>query len=75
MLFRSATFLRNAKRILSRDQLSQLVFKRDWSPLERTVDHHIAKLRKKIEPEGEAPRLIKSVRGVGYVFTGDVSQD
>jgi len=69
-----AIFLRHPARILSRNELSQQVFKRSWSPLERTVDNHIAKLRKKIEPEGDAPRLIKSVRGVGYVFTGDVHQ-
>jgi DNA-binding response OmpR family regulator len=67
-------FLRNPSRILSRDELSLMVFKRNWSPLERTVDGHIAKLRKKIEPDGEAPHFIKSVRGVGYVFTGNVRQ-
>lgn len=66
------TFLRNPARILSRDELSQLVFKRNWSPLERTVDGHIARLRRKIEPESETPQLIKSVRGIGYVFTGEV---
>lgn len=65
-------FLRNPTRILSREELTQLVFRRPWSPLERTVDNHIARLRKKIEPPGDEPKLIKSVRGVGYVFTGDV---
>ena len=67
-----AIFLRHPTRILSREELAQMVFKRPWSPLERTVDNHIARLRKKIEPPGEEPKLIKSVRGVGYVFTGDV---
>jgi two-component system, OmpR family, response regulator len=65
-------FLRHPNRILSRDELSQLAFKRSWSPLERAVDNHIARLRKKIEPPGESPTLIKSVRGVGYVLTADV---
>lgn len=67
-----AVFLRNPTRILSREELSQMIFGRPWSPLERTVDNHIARLRKKIEPPGDEPTLIKSVRGVGYVFTGKV---
>ena len=33
-------------------------------------DAQIARLRKKIEPDPRQPTLIKSVRGVGYVFTG-----
>ena len=67
-----AIFLRNPTRILSREELTEMVFKRPWSPLERTVDNHIARLRKKIEPPGDEPTLVKSVRGVGYVFTGVV---
>jgi len=66
--------LRQPKRILSRDEMMQLLRGRDWAPLERTIDGHIARLRKKIEPPGEAPRLIKSVRGVGYVYTGQVGR-
>lgn len=68
-------FLRRPRRILSRDEIMQLLRGRSWSPLERTLDGHVARLRKKIEPQSEAPRLIKSVRGVGYVFTGDVTPD
>ncbi|MGD9712820.1 MAG: response regulator [Thermomicrobiales bacterium] len=69
-----AIFLRHPQRILSRDELMKLLRGRSWSPLERTLDGHVARLRKKIEPPGEAPQLIKSVRGVGYVFTGEVHQ-
>lgn len=65
--------LRHAGRVLSRSELSQLLTAREWSPLDRALDVHVARLRKKIEPVGDAPRLIKSVRGVGYVFTGDVT--
>lgn len=67
-----AIFLRNPSRILSREELTQMIFRRPWSPLERAVDNHIARLRKKIEPPGDEPTLIKSVRGLGYVFTGDI---
>jgi two-component system phosphate regulon response regulator OmpR len=45
----------------------------DWSPLDRTIDGHIARLRRKLEVSSDEPRLIKSVRGVGYVFTGEVT--
>ncbi len=67
------TFLIYAGRVLSRDELLQALRGHDWSPLDRTVDGHVARLRRKIEPVAEEPKLIKSVRGVGYVFTGDVS--
>ena len=66
-------FLRNPARVLSRDEIVQMLRGRDWSPLDRTIDGHVARLRRKIEPPGEAPTLIKSVRGVGYVFTGEVT--
>ena len=66
-------FLRNPARVLSRDEILQMLRGRDWSPLDRTIDGHVARLRRKIEPRGEMPSLIKSVRGVGYVFTGEVT--
>ncbi|MBK5958694.1 DNA-binding response regulator [Rhodoplanes elegans] len=66
-------FLRCPNRVLSRDEISLAIVGRRWEPLDRTVDGHVARLRRKIEPPGEAPTLIKSVRGVGYVFTGDVT--
>ena len=66
-------FLTNPARVLSRDEILQMLRGWDWSPLDRTIDGHVARLRRKIEPPGEAPTLIKSVRGVGYVFTGEVA--
>ncbi len=65
-------FARNPGRVMSRDDLAMLLRGRSWSPLDRTIDGHIARLRKKIEPEIENPRLIKTVWRVGYVFVGDV---
>lgn len=64
--------VRRPNRILSREEMMQLLKGRNWSPLDRTLDKHIAMLRKKIEPPGEAPRYIKSVRTIGYVFVGNV---
>ena len=64
-------FLRNSQRVLTRDEITQAVHGRKWSPTDRALDVHITRLRKKIQP-GLEFRLIKSVRNVGYVFTGDV---
>ena len=64
-------FLSHPSQILSRDEINRALHGRDWSPFDRSIDGHVARLRRKFEPEGEAPRLIRSVRGVGYVFTGE----
>jgi DNA-binding response OmpR family regulator len=65
-------FLRHPARVLTRDEIMDLLKGRSWSPMDRTIDGHVARLRRKIESESETPRCIKSVRGVGYVFTADV---
>jgi two-component system OmpR family response regulator len=67
-----AMFVRHPGRVLARDEISQELRGRGWTPLDRTIDGHVARLRRKIEPPSDAPMLIKSVRGVGYVFTGEV---
>jgi two-component system OmpR family response regulator len=65
-------FLQNPARVLSRDDIWQALRGHDWSPLQRAIDGHIARLRRKIEGATDEPRLIKTVRHVGYVFTGEV---
>lgn len=65
-------FLERPNRALSRDQLMDLVGGIEWSPLDRTIDNQVARLRKKIERNPSAPKLIKTVRGVGYMLAGDV---
>jgi DNA-binding response OmpR family regulator len=61
-----------AGRVVSRDEMSRALHGRDWAPLDRTIDGHVARLRRKVEPAGEAPSLIRSVRNVGYVLTAEV---
>lgn len=65
-------FSGNPGRVFSRDDICQALHGRDWSPFDRSIDGHIARLRRKLEPDSETPVLIRSVRGVGYVFTGEV---
>jgi len=65
-------FLERPKRVLSRDQLMDLTGGIEWNPLDRTIDNQVARLRKKIERDPSEPKLIKTVRGIGYSFVGDV---
>jgi DNA-binding response OmpR family regulator len=60
-------------RVLSRDELMDLLKGHDWTPLDRSIDGLVARLRKKIE-RGEVPQLVKTVRGVGYVFAPQVKR-
>ena len=41
----------------------------DWVPNDRSIDNQVARLRKLIEVDAGAPRLLKTVRGAGYSFT------
>ena len=58
--------LRNVGRVLSRDQLLQEVHGSNWAAYDRSVDVHISRIRQKIEVDPKEPRLLKTVRGVGY---------
>jgi len=66
-------FARNPQRVLSRDRIMDLTRGRDWSPLDRSIDNQVRRLRRKVEADADAPQLIKTVRGAGYVFTAAVS--
>jgi DNA-binding response OmpR family regulator len=55
---------------LSRDELLDRAWGHDAMPTARTVDVHVAWLRRKLENDPRRPVLIRTVHGVGYVFTG-----
>ena len=59
--------MRAAGRVVSRDEITAALFEREATPYGRFLDVHISHLRKKLEG---ARSLIRTVRGVGYVFTG-----
>jgi two-component system OmpR family response regulator len=67
-------FVKRPHRVLSRDDLMDLLKGHDWSPLDRSIDNLVARLRKKIESDPDRPALIKTVRGVGYTFVADVKR-
>jgi two-component system, OmpR family, response regulator len=68
-------FLRRPHRVLSRDEIMDILKGHDWSPIDRSIDALIVRLRKKIELDPAAPAHIKTVRSVGYVFATDVRRD
>jgi two-component system alkaline phosphatase synthesis response regulator PhoP len=56
--------------VLARERLLDAVWGYDNVPLTRTVDMHIAKLRKKVEDQPHDPAFIVTIHRVGYKFTG-----
>jgi len=60
------TLVQHGSRVLTREAILDLVARRDWSPEDRSVDVLVGKLRKKLERDPRQPRLIETVRGVGY---------
>jgi DNA-binding response OmpR family regulator len=67
-------FVRRPSRVLSRDNIMDLLKGHEWSPYDRSIDSLIVRVRRKIEPDPDAPRLVKTVRGVGYVFAAEVQR-
>ena len=59
-------FMENANKVLSRDQLLELVWGYEYLGDSRLVDAHIRRLRLKIEDVPDDPRIIVTVRGMGY---------
>jgi len=63
-------FIRHRGQVVAREQLLGAVWGYDKIPLTRTVDMHVAKLRKKIEGGPGEPHFIVTVHRAGYKFTG-----
>jgi len=63
-------FIERRGEVVTRDQLLDAVWDYDTAPLTRTVDMHVAKLRKKIEDRPAQPRFLVTVHGQGYKFNG-----
>ncbi|MDZ7291736.1 MAG: response regulator transcription factor [candidate division KSB1 bacterium] len=64
-------FIQHPGELITRDRLLDEIWGYDIYPTTRTVDNHILRLRKHIEPDPENPRYIKTVRGAGYLFEKD----
>jgi two-component system OmpR family response regulator len=68
-----AVFCRHARKVLSRDQLLDLVHGRAANLFDRSIDIQVSRLRRKIESDPKDPLLIKTVRFGGYMFTPGVT--
>ncbi|WP_195262523.1 response regulator transcription factor [Clostridium sp. 1001275B_160808_H3] len=66
------TLLINRGKVLSREQLIEIVFGIDFDGYDRTIDVHIKNIRKKIEEDTKNPKYIITVTKVGYKFGGDI---
>jgi two-component system, OmpR family, alkaline phosphatase synthesis response regulator PhoP len=62
---------RNAGRVLDRNTIFNHSWGEDYFPNSRTLDQHISQLRKRIEVNPKAPRIIRTVHGAGYRFEKD----
>ena len=63
-------FVKEAGKIIKKEDLSRTVLERDLSPYDRSLDMHISNLRKKLgKRAGEDEERIKTIRSVGYIYT------
>lgn len=62
-------FVQHPNRVLSRDQLVDLLKGYERSPFDRSVDVRVTRLRRKIEPDPSRPAYITTVWGEGYLFS------
>ena len=67
-------FVRQPRRIWTRDQLLEQTRSLDTEVFDRTIDVLILRLRRKIEPNPKHPSYICTERGMGYLFSADVTR-
>jgi two-component system OmpR family response regulator len=63
-----STFLTTPRRLFSRDQLLEQARGRAMDVFERSIDLLVSRLRQKLAQDPQAPSMIKTVRGAGYIF-------
>ncbi len=66
-------FLDHSHGILTRDRLLDLTHGRELDAFDRSIDLQVSRLRHKLGDDARSPRLIKTVRSEGYIFTANVS--
>ncbi|MEP6704598.1 MAG: response regulator transcription factor [Acidobacteriota bacterium] len=64
-----SALLRDAGKVVKKEDLSENVLERRLSPYDRSLDMHISNLRKKLGPRTDESERIKTVRSVGYIYT------
>jgi two-component system, OmpR family, phosphate regulon response regulator OmpR len=64
-------FAANPDRVLSRASLLELAHRHDADVFDRSIDLRIARVRRKIETNSKSPQVLKTIRGVGYMFVSN----
>jgi DNA-binding response OmpR family regulator len=67
-------FVMHPNRVLSRDQLLDLLTTSYRPAYDRSIDVRLGRLRRKIEADPKSPELIKTIRNVGYIFSATVKK-
>lgn len=67
-----SAFTKYPQRVFTRENLIEVAFDLNFDGYDRVIDTHIKNLRKKIEDDPKKPIYIRTVRGIGYKFGGDV---
>jgi two-component system OmpR family response regulator len=60
---------------MSRNDIMTRIHGRDAGPFDRAIDVQIGRLRRKIETDPSQPRLLKAIRGTGYMFAEKVVKE
>ena len=68
-------FVQKANKVLTRDEISDVLVRRDWDPTDRSIDVTVSKLRKKIEVAARDSQMIKTVRGAGYILASHIDYE
>ncbi|PAP91876.1 hypothetical protein CIT31_32230 [Mesorhizobium wenxiniae] len=63
-----AAFATRAGQVIGRDELLDLAPPRGDEPFDRSIDSRITRLRRRLEKDAAKPELIKTIRGVGYLY-------
>ncbi|HNH24247.1 MAG TPA: helix-turn-helix domain-containing protein, partial [Accumulibacter sp.] len=66
--------IEHAQRVLNRDQLLELTQGREADAFDRSIDLLISRLRQRLRDDAREPRIIKTVRGEGYVLAAEVRE-
>ncbi len=61
-------FARNRGRVLNRDQILEGAHDQPWDPFDRSIDIRVSRIRRKIERNPQKPEVIRTVRGIGYIY-------
>lgn len=62
---------RNTHTILSREEIHQALYKREYNGYDRSIDVYISRIRRKIGDDPIHPHYLKTIRGAGYLLVAD----